>query len=186
MDSFAKTLQIKIMESGQINKEFAKNAFIKKNVLDGILYDETPDKWTLQKISRSLNIDIEEVESWLPIEKTIIQPVKKTVVQANFKKPKSPLKASGRFCIRCWFNNKGYIYDNVEMAHYTGMMQGSLSKGISLRVPDILKCPLCRDKCHKHFDQPKVRKSIELSHEFLFLISLFIAQEFEKGNIIIK
>ncbi len=186
MESFADKLQIKIRETGQINKEFAKGARIKKKDLDSILDGEKPDNWTLKKIANGLGIDIEEIESWIPNEPKKIIPINRKFVKTDFKKKvNSPLKASGRFCIRCFFREKIYVHNTVEMAHFQGDRSSALGKGRGIKCSDIMKAPLCK-KCHNYFDIEIERKSIEKSEEFLFYISLFIVQEFEAGNIIIK
>lgn len=183
MENLADALQIKIRDTGQTNKEFAKSAGIKKNELDSILSGNDPNRYTLSKIYKALDWE------WTPEKTSVPAQVRTKIqkhVQADFrKKPKSPLKAGGRFCIRCFFMEKNHIYDTIEMAHYTGIRQMAFDKSLSEKGSDILKCPLCKP-CHKRFDEPKVRKSTELSEEFLFYIDLFIAQEFEAGNIIIK
>ncbi len=186
--SFTDILQSKIRETRKTNLEFARESGIKKKHLDSILAGEKPDRWTIQKIAETLNILVEEVESWLPTEpKMIIHPTKKILHPAKFKKKAiSPIHAKGRFCIRCWWMDDKYVYEGVEMAHYSCFRAGSLGKGTARKVSDILKTPLCRVKCHKHFDQPEERKSVELSEEFFFFISLHLSMEFEAGNIIIK
>ncbi len=181
MEKFSEILQVKIRDSGQTNKEFAKSADIKKTELNDILKGIAPDKRTLSKICKHLGWDYDPGPT---VKK--IAPISNRFVKTDFKKKTvSPLKASGRFCIRCFFNEKIHVYDTIEMAHYSmGLRQNALGKGTGVKVSDILKIPLCK-KCHRRFDEPKERKSVEKSEEFLFYISLFIAQEFEKGNIAI-
>lgn len=185
---FSDKLQIEIRSTGNSNREFAKLAGIVKKELDSILGGEIPGNWTMQKLSKALCIDIEEIESWLdasPAKKEVSK-ISKNFVPANLKKKqKSPLKAGERHCIRCFFREKKYCYDNVQMAHYTGIMQHALDKAKGQKVSDILKTPFCKP-CHDYFDIETERKSIEKSEEFLFYIALFISQEFEKGNIVIK
>lgn len=183
---FHEKLQIKVMEIGMTNKEFAKLAGIKKNHLNDLLGGEIPSNFTIGRLSKALGLDQEEIRSWIPSENKIVKPYSQKIVLANFKdKPKSPLKAKGRFCVRCYFMEKIYIYDTVEMAHYTGYRQQSLGKGTGQKVSDILKAPLCK-KCHNYFDIETEYKSVDKSEEFLFYISLFLAQEFESGNIVAK
>lgn len=183
---FHEDLQIKIRESGQTNLEFARNSGVKKKLLDKILSGEIPDKWTMQRLSKAIGIEIEEIAPLFSCETKNAQLPCRKIEYANLKnKPKSTLIAKGRFCIRCFFTKKEYVYNGIEMAHYTGFRQMAFGKGRGVKVPGILKCPLCGD-CHKYFDQPSGRKSVELSEDFLFYISLFIAQEFEKNNIIIN
>lgn len=182
-DSFADMLQAKILGRNQTNNEFAKGIKgVTKKDLDSILAGIAPSKYILGKICEALDWDYDPE----PQSKNIQLPTQK-IIKADFKnkKPRSPLKAKGRFCIRCWFREQIYVYDTIELAHYTGQMQGALGKGRGELVSNILKCPLCKP-CHKRFDEPKEHKSTELSEEFLFLIALFISQEFEAGNIIIK
>lgn len=187
MTTFAEKLQIKIRNTEKTNNEFAKWADIKKKVLDRILKGEKPDRWTIQKLAKALNVDVEEIESWTPREhKKTIVPSKVIIHPAKFKKKvKSPLIAQGRCCIRCFWKEGIHVCNSVEMAHYTGQMQMGLGKGRGTKVSDILKCPLCK-KCHNYFDIEIEYKSIKKSEEFLFLISLFLSQEYEAGNIIIK
>ncbi|MCK5607802.1 helix-turn-helix transcriptional regulator [Candidatus Pacearchaeota archaeon] len=182
-DSLAGKIQIKIRDTGLTNKEFAKSAGIKKNELDSILKGIAPNQYTLGKICRALDWE------WTPEPVKVPAPVRTKIqkhVQADFnKKPKSPLKAKGNHCFRCHFKEGIHVYDTIEMAHYSGDRSAAFGKCRGQKGSDILKCPLCK-LCHKRFDEPKVRKSVELSEEFLFYIALFIAQEFEAGNIIIK
>lgn len=186
-ETFADILQTKIREANFINRDFAKHADIKKKILDGILKQgDIPDNWIIGKLSKALGIDVEEIKSWISGETKTVQIPAREIVKADFKKKQnSPLKASGRFCIRCWFMEKKYVYNIIELAHYTGFRQMSLGKGKGEKVSHILRAPLCKP-CHNYFDVDIEYKSVEKSEEFLFLISLFIAQEFETGNIIIK
>lgn len=188
-DLLANILQVKIREITKLtNNEFAKSADIKKKDLDKVLRSEVVTAWTYEKIAKALGVHVTELYSWGDlVKRENIQPPTRKIVKADFKnkKPKSPLKAKGRFCIRCWFRDKIYVYDHIELCHYTGIRQHSFNKGRGQKGSHILQCPLCK-ACHKRFDEPKVRKSVELSEEFLFFISLFIAQEYEEGNIIIK
>ena len=69
-------------------------------------------------------------------------------------------------CVRCEADD-----GTIVAAHYTGIRQHSYGKGRSLKGSDIAVAFLCCD-CHKYFDQPTERKSIERSEEFLHCIML--------------
>lgn len=180
------TLQIKIRDANKTNIEFARGAGIKKRTLDAILKGEKPDNWTIQKLAKALEIEDEEIKSWTPQKvKTIPLPSHKIIKTDFKKKQKSPIRAKGRFCIRCFFKEQIYVYNTVELAHYTGIRQHIYGKCRGEKVSDILKCPLCK-KCHNYFDIEIDYKSVEKSEEFLFYIALFVSEEFEIGNIVIK
>ena len=57
----------------------------------------------------------------------------------------------------------------VVACHYTGLMQHQLGKGRGIKVDDCFVADLCQ-YCHSMFDNPEFRKSVGMSHDFMFAI----------------
>lgn len=188
--NFSDWLQDQILKSGNTRKELAKLAGIPKNQLDSFCNGTLPSKYQVSKLSSALNIDEDEM---LGILSDItcgtgmkIEPVKshfnpdlshKTApnqLKSDYKTPLQPIKDK-----TCVITGKL----NPERAHYTGIAQALFGKGLSEKCDNLFVAEICREK-HIEFDQPKERKSLQASHDFLVAILLTIKRKAENGQII--
>ncbi|WP_139121840.1 hypothetical protein [Piscirickettsia litoralis] len=93
------------------------------------------------------------------------------------------LKASnGRACVRCKKLDGTTVY-----AHYTGIRQHSLGKGMAVKCHDCCGADLCSE-CHAHFDQYRgcdgsEQSRIRLSEEFLYYCLLTSIRNHQEGVI---
>lgn len=81
--------------------------------------------------------------------------------------------AKDQTCVLCGSDH------GVVSAHYTGPRQHSYGKGRGVKGSDLITAHLCHD-CHKDFDTPMSRKSIEQSEEFLHAVALTIIRNTDK------
>lgn len=95
----------------------------------------------------------------------------------SYKNQRLRDSARGQPCACC-----GVEDDTICLAHYTGIRQHSFGKGRGIKGSDIAAAPLCA-LCHARFDQPKERKSVEMSEEFLYLIVMNLIQAAEAGRL---
>jgi len=95
--------------------------------------------------------------------------------QVKEHQDKSTLKlAKGESCVRC-----GSMDGTVVSCHYTGIRQHLLGKGTGQKCHDLASAFLC-STCHAEMDQPKERKSVEASEEFLYCIVQTLIRKAEK------
>ena len=80
-------------------------------------------------------------------------------------------------CVRCEKHNSG----DVVAAHYCGIRQIGLGKGMGQKPSDSAVAYLCRE-CHEYFDQYEAHNGIERSEEFLYFIA--VTQAWYLKNII--
>jgi hypothetical protein len=100
------------------------------------------------------------------------------IQKENYFRSKKYLdSAEGRSCIRC-----GRANATIVACHYTGIRQHTYAKGFRVKCHDICTADFCSD-CHRYFDNPMMRKSIEASEEFLHYIMLTILRRIENGII---
>ena len=91
------------------------------------------------------------------------------------KKSRRPLvSAKERGCVLCG------SFNNVQRAHYTGIDQHRLGKGLATKCDHLFTADLCID-CHQRFDQPKERKSLDLDSEMKLAILLTIKRDLDQG-----
>lgn len=88
--------------------------------------------------------------------------------------------ARGKSCIACG-NDDG----TVVRAHYNGMYQLRLGKGVGTKGHDLFGAHLCM-RCHSSYDQYKGGSSAERDRDFLFLCCLTILRDVQDGLITIK
>ncbi len=86
--------------------------------------------------------------------------------------------AEGHACIEC-----GIRDGTVVAAHYNGLRQHRLGKGVSQKPHDLAVAFLCHD-CHAEMDQRKNGlNKIEHSEEFLFRILETLVQLYRDGKL---
>lgn len=160
-------LQEAIRDTGLTNKEFAKSIGIPKVKLDSILNGEPAKQPYKRKIEEALDIELEEPE------KVKITPIPAHFKQENYRDKKLLSLAKGRSCSN---PECGKQDGTIVRAHYTGIRQHLFGKAKGLKGHDWISADLC-STCHTMFDQPRVRKSVELSELFLTCIILTIERD---------
>ena len=185
-------LQETIRDSGMVRKEIAKLAGIPKNHLDAWCTGASfPSNYEISRLSKALNIDEMEIDDAIngkhePKLEPIAQhpgfvPSDPTAAGGTPFKPnnETPLKPiNGRTCILTGL-------PNPENAHYTGYLQDLFGKGMSEKCDNLFVAEINKKK-HQEFDQPKERKDLQASHDFMAAILLTIKRKVELGLIEIK
>ena len=187
--NFDEWIQEKIRDSGHTRKEIAKMAGIPKNQFDDICKGKEPSRYQVQRLSKILNIDSDEIFCIISEKIEVkIKPIKvnaevdlssKQSSNQNKNDYKTPLQPIiDKTCI---LTGK----PNPERAHYTGIMQHLFGAGRSEKCDNLFVAEICQEK-HIEFDQPKERKSLQASHDFMVAILLTIKRKVENGQILIK
>lgn len=190
--NFSDWLQDQILKSGKTRKEIAKLAGIPKNQFDSFCNGTLPTRYQVSKLSSALNVDKDEMHDILTdivtVKNMVIEKIKNPIhpitdfkskqapnqLKSDYKTPLQPIKEK-----TCVITGK----PNPERCHYTGIMQAAFGKGLSEKCDNLFVAEICREK-HIEFDQPKERKSLQASHDFLVAILLTIKRKAENGQII--
>ncbi len=184
--NFSDWLQDQILKTGKTRKEVAKLAGIPKRRMDEFCNGMCPSSFESKKLSKALTIGFNEIEDMISgNNKLNLAPVKgyfksdfsqtaPNQIKSDYKTPLQPVKVN-----TCVLTGK----PNPERCHYTGIMQHLFSKGMSEKCDHLFVAEICREK-HIEFDQPKERKSLQASHDFIVAILLTIKRKAENGQII--
>ena len=151
----------------------------------GVFEDESPDSRHLELVSKALNVDFDE----RPAKTKMLSLHKEPCLEARRKEQVTELRsqisdkqgsdkktlklAKGQACVRC-----GVDDGSTVSCHYTGLRQHQLGKGTGTKCNDLATAFLCY-KCHTELDQPKERKSVEASEDFLFCIVQTLIKKIE-------
>ncbi len=186
--NFSDWLQDQILRSGHTRKEFAKLAGIPKRRMDEFCNGMCPSSFESMKVSKALGIGFDEIEDVIGGKEPSLDPVNSHPVadlkskqapdqlKSDYKTPLQPIKEK-----TCVLTGQ----PNPERCHYTGIMQHLFGKGRSEKVDNLFIAEICHEK-HVEFDQPKERKDLQASHDFMVAILLTIKRKLENGQIIFK
>lgn len=154
-----------------------------------VFEDDPPIKRDLNNVCTVLGV---EEDYWPPVKKTRLLSLENRPNTEGRREPQTqaenkgmPRKANkktlalanGESCVRCGVND-----GTICSCHYTGFRQHELGKGYGMKCNDLATAFLCH-KCHTEMDQPKERKSVEASEDFLFCVIKTIIRKEENGNL---
>jgi len=185
--NFSDWLQDQILRLGHTRKEIAQlmDRFPKRR-LDEICNGMCPSSYEVAQLSKVLNTSVDEMEDMISGKESTLKPIdshfktdlpQKTApnqLKSDYKTPLQPIK--DKTCVLTG-------QPNPERCHYTGMMQAAFGKGLSEKCDNLFIAEICKEK-HIEFDQPKERKDLQASHDFMFAILLTIKRKLENGQII--
>lgn len=185
--NFTDWLLDQILRSGHTRKEIAKlmDGFPKRR-LDEICKGMCPSSYEVIQLSKVLNASVDEMEGLISGKEPTLKPVDShfktdlpqtpapNQLKSDYKTPLQPIKDK-----TCVLTGKS----NPERCHYTGILQAEFGKGMSEKCDNLFIAEICKEK-HTEFDQPKERKSLQASHDFMHAILLTIKRKAENGQII--
>lgn len=185
--SFHDWLQKIILEKNIDPRVLAKLTKIPKHQIDSFRKGEIlPNLFQMTKIAEVLDIRVDEMPAF-PAEKSHLPPVKKHDSVIKKLPAKSQLKDDYKTPLQPIIDKTCVLTggQNPERAHYTGIMQHLFGKGRSKKCNNLFVAEISKEK-HFEFDNPKERKSLEASHDFLVAILLTIERKVKNGQIIFK
>ena len=184
--NFSDWLQDKILKSGKTRKEVAKLASIPKNQVDMICNGIEPTPYHMHKLSRALDIDVNEMVDIVSKKESTLRPIKRqSKTDLPLKQAPNQLKSEYKTPLQPILDKTCVLTGklNPERCHYTGIMQSAFGKGLSEKCDNLFVAEICHEK-HLEFDQPKEKKSLQASHDFMVAILLTIKRKAENGQII--
>lgn len=187
--NFSDWLQDQILRSGKTPKEIAQlmKGFPKRR-LDEIRNGMCPSSYEVIQLSKALGTSPDEMEDVIGGKEPNLEPVNSHPVadlkskqvpdqlKSDYKTPLQPIK--DKTCVLTG-------QPNPERCHYTGIMQHLFGKGVSEKVDNLFIAEICHEK-HVEFDQPKERKDLQASHDFMVAILLTIERKLENGQLFFK
>lgn len=180
--------QEKILKKGIDPRILAKTTGLPKHLIDSFRKGEIlPNSFQIEKIRKALDISVEDMPDFSVQKSSKLEPVREHKTGIKKEPVKSKIKSNHKTPLQPVIDNTCVLtgVPNAERCHYDGPMQHLFGKGMSEKCDNLFVAEVSHEK-HMEFHDPKTRKSIERSHEFLVAILLTIKRKVENGQIIFK
>jgi hypothetical protein len=181
-------LQETILKKNIDPRGLARETGLPKHLIDSFRKGEIlPNSFQMEKIRKALGISIGDMPDFSIKKSSKLVPVREHESGIKKETVKNNIKSNHKTPLQPIIDNTCVLTGakNVERCHYDGPMQHLFGKGMSEKCDNLFVAEVSHEK-HMEFHDPKTRKSIERSHEFLVAILLTIKRKVENGQIIFK
>jgi hypothetical protein len=186
--NFHDWLQQTILDKKIDPRVLARETALPKHLIDSFRKGEMlPNRFQAEKIRKAVDALVEDMPDFSVKKTSKPEPVRDHKSGIKREPAKNRIKNNHKTPLQPIVDNTCVLTGskNAERCHYDGPMQHLFGKGMSEKCDNLFVAEVSHEK-HMEFHDPKTRKSIERSHEFLVAILLTIKRKVENGQIIFK